>query len=78
VFRKCPSCHWVFQAKEVKRDLLEAETREGKYPFIRDDPIVHAVWKTNLGFEKHVHTFRVTYKCKHCGHTWTDLTQKKQ
>jgi hypothetical protein len=34
-------------------------------------------WQDNFDKETHVRTYRVTYKCKHCGHEWTDLIQKK-
>jgi uncharacterized Zn finger protein len=72
---KCPSCGWLFQAKEVKRELLGADT------IVQKDPLAPAPmeWEYQHSFDKktRAHTFRVYYKCKHCGHEWTDLIQKK-
>jgi hypothetical protein len=65
----------LFQAKEVKRDLIGSDELRQK------DPLAPAPmeweWQDNFDKEKHVHTFKVTYKCRHCGHEWNDLIQKK-
>ena len=75
MFRRCPSCHFVFQAKEVKKELLGADTLVQK-DYLAPAPMKWE-WQDNFDKETHVHTYRVTYKCKHCGHEWTDLSQKK-
>ncbi len=45
------------------------------------DPLAPApmeyMWQDNFDKEKHVHTFKVTYKCKHCAHEWNELVQEK-
>ena len=75
MFRRCPSCHFVFQAKEVKKELLGADTRVQK-DYLAPAPMKWE-WQDNFDKETHVHTYRVAYECKHCGHEWTDLIQKK-
>ena len=77
MFRKCPSCRWFFQAKEVKRELLGADKLMQKDPLIIAEDYMKWEWQDNFDKETHVHTYRATYKCKHCGHEWTDLVQKK-
>ena len=71
---RCPSCRRLFQAKEVKRELLAVDK------LIQKDPLapypMEEVWQDNFDKEKYIQTYKVTFKCKHCGHEWTDLTQK--
>jgi uncharacterized Zn finger protein len=63
MFRKCPSCGRLFQAKEVKREQLE-------------NPYEVHVPTSKGGFvTERVENFRVTYKCKSCGNEWTDTIQ---
>ncbi len=64
MFRKCPSCGRLFQAKEVKREQLE-------------NPYEVQVPAGRGGFVyERIENFRVTYKCKGCGHEWTDVSAK--
>jgi ssDNA-binding Zn-finger/Zn-ribbon topoisomerase 1 len=75
LFEKCPSCHKRFQRKEIKRGLLGSDDNS------KADP------NSVLGLERyslpenyqspHVHTYKITYKCKSCGHEWNDLIQTK-
>ena len=64
MFRRCPSCRLLFQAKEIQRELLEN-------PYEVQVP-------TGRGGYAHerIENFRVTYKCKSCGHEWTDVGEK--
>ena len=52
--RKCPSCHLVFQAKEVKRELLGADTLVQK-DYLAPAPMKWE-WQDNFDKETHVHT----------------------
>jgi hypothetical protein len=61
MFRRCPSCKKLFEAVEVKKEVLGAnEFEEGTRHGIR------------IG---HVENVRVTFKCKNCDHEWTDIEQ---
>jgi hypothetical protein len=65
----------LFEAKEIKRELLASDELRQK------DPLASATmeweWQDNFDKEKHVYTFRVACRCKHCGHEWNDLIQEK-
>ncbi len=65
MFRRCPSCGQLFQAKEVKREQLEN-------PYEVQVPGGRAGSTVNMRIEN----FRVTYKCKSCSHEWTDVSAK--
>lgn len=65
MFKRCPSCRSLFQAKEVKREQLEN-------PYVVQDPGYRAGSYT---YER-IQNFRVTYKCNNCGHEWTEVTEK--
>lgn len=63
MFRRCPSCHKMFEAIEEKKEVLGAyevqeHTRSGGVK------------------EEHIENIRVTFKCKNCGYAWTDINQK--
>jgi hypothetical protein len=64
MFRRCPSCKRLFQAEEVKREQL-GNPYEVQVPGGRGIP----------KFVR-VENFRITYKCKSCGHEWTDVSEK--
>ena len=76
MFRRCPSCHWIFQAKEIKRELLGADKLQKAYPFAPAP--MKLEWQDSFEKEQHVHIFQITFKCKHCGYQWNSLVQKKQ
>jgi hypothetical protein len=76
-FRHCPSCGRRFEVRLVgkqsvaKEDLPETEKRAvGRFitpaPVLmtEDEPVV-------IDIEE----FQYTYKCKHCGHEWSEVRQ---
>lgn len=64
MFRRCPSCKKLFEAVEVKREVLGANDfqQQGLHGGTR---------------EMHVENIRVTFKCNNCDHEWTDVIQKE-
>lgn len=72
VFNVCPACHRPFASSETERELVGSQKVN--------------VPRTNIGsrgntyntpfFEKITQTYKVTYKCKHCGQMWQDLVEK--
>ncbi len=64
MFRKCPSCGRLFQAKEINREKLEN-------PYEVKEPGYRGGYRT-----ERIENFRVTFKCNSCGHEWTDIGQK--
>jgi hypothetical protein len=64
MFRRCPLCGRLFQAKEVNREQLE-------------NPYEVQVPKSKGGFQNdRIENFRITYKRNNCGHEWTDVNAK--
>jgi len=63
MFRRCPSCKKLFEAVEIKRDVLGANEfeEEGGRSGVK------------VG---HVENIRVTFKCKNCDYKWTNIEQK--
>jgi hypothetical protein len=59
-----PLVQSAFQAKEVKREQLE-NPYEVRTPEVRGGFV----------YER-IENLRVTYKCKSCGHEWTDVEAK--
>jgi transposase-like protein len=89
LFRFCPSCGKRFHVRLVSKKLIDAkeETLEAKQvarggnanpmTYIRGTyPIV---LEENVPVTIIVEDFQYSYKCKHCGHEWTEtqVTQKK-
>lgn len=75
---KCPSCHERLHTEEIKREPLDSDTIQVKDPMLilpinlekyifPEDNNTHAV---------HIQTYNVTYRCKNCGHEWSDLAQE--
>jgi hypothetical protein len=62
MFRRCPSCKKLFEAVEVKTEVLGANEFE--------EPGRHGL---RLG---HVENIKITFKCKNCGQEWTDIEQR--
>ncbi len=66
MFRRCSSCGRLFQAKEIKREQL-GNPYEVQVP---------AGGRGGGTVNMRIENFKVTYKCKSCGHEWTDVTAK--
>jgi hypothetical protein len=62
MFRRCPSCKKLFDAVEVKTEVLGGNEFE--------EPGRHGL---RVG---HVENIKITFKCKNCGHEWSDLEQR--
>ena len=86
-FRFCPACGKRFHIKLVGKKL--AEERTEKTEVTRD----RGTFMTGSGYgmygpapviveEKvpltiNVEDFQYTYKCKHCGHVWTEIHEEE-
>ena len=85
LFRHCPSCGRRFEIRLVKKESLGEEDvagterrAAGRYispqfilpapvPLTEDEPVV-----------VDIEEFRYTYKCKHCGHEWTEAHETER
>jgi hypothetical protein len=74
LLKSCPSCHKPFAAKEVKRTMVASDDKSSP------SSMAGFPWKNEFPEDyqsPHVHTYRVTYRCRFCRHEWDDLIQWK-
>ena len=83
-FRHCPSCGRRFEIRLVRRELMDSEslsetkedeTSSAVVGTMRTMPlVVHAEAPVIVDIED----FRYTYKCKHCGHEWSEFRKSER
>jgi len=81
-FRICPACGRRFHIKLVSKNLVDKkkETVEvsqstlspapGGYAMTRMSPVMV---EENIPIVVDVEEFQYSYKCKHCGHEWSEI-----
>jgi hypothetical protein len=85
-FRHCPSCGRRFHIQLVGRKLVEEDTineRETSTEAEMDSSLIHSTSSvTQLGEGPpvlvDVKDFQYMYKCKHCGHGWSEKHEETQ
>jgi formate dehydrogenase maturation protein FdhE len=72
-FRHCPFCKRRFEIRLVGKRLVgteEVESETEKYaPVSASFPLV---LESDVPIVVRVEDFRYTYRCKHCGHQWSE------
>jgi uncharacterized Zn finger protein len=82
-FRHCPSCGRRFEIRVVGKKLVDSKSIEekggrrlvpvsGGSVFGAPAPIVTIV-QEGMPIIVEVEDFQYTYKCKHCGHVWSEV-----
>jgi hypothetical protein len=81
-FRFCPGCGKRFHIKLVSKKLIDdrREVTEVKRGMMSPMPIAYGgsmsmmplVVEENVPITVETEEFQFTYKCKHCGHQWTE------
>lgn len=78
-FRRCPSCGRRFEIRLVNKKLISSEQIDSKVeqyaPVSAGDPMV---LESNAPIVIEVDDFGYTYRCKHCGHQWSEDRFKTQ
>jgi hypothetical protein len=90
-FRHCPSCGRRFEIRLVKKESVDSEDIEENLPRPVNPLITRAMVSnpTNpvltksmpIGLSENapsivdIEDFRYTYKCRHCGHEWSEVHQ---
>jgi len=80
-FRHCPSCGKRFEIRLVGKKLEEEEGISGEE---RIDSMTGALKLVPIVVNEErpvlvdVKEFQYTYRCKHCGHTWTEVRDVKR
>jgi predicted nucleic acid-binding Zn-ribbon protein len=89
LFRFCPSCGKRFHIKIAGKKMVDEKLEEtevkrayggigsgagypGMYSSVR--PIIV---EENVPITIDVEDFEYTYKCKHCGHVWTEMHEEE-
>lgn len=88
-FRHCPSCGRRFEIRLVskvriedtehvdERDGLLSPTKSGMITGPKPTPVptvVHDAGPVTVDMEE----FQYTYRCKHCGHQWSEVHEKTE
>lgn len=79
-FRICPACGRRFQIRLVskklvdeKKDLEEIKQARMSQSALSPIPMIPVVVEESIPVTIDVEDFQFTYKCKHCGHVWSEL-----
>jgi predicted RNA-binding Zn-ribbon protein involved in translation (DUF1610 family) len=85
-FRHCPACGRRFEIRLVSRKALgewKAEEESSKkvvMPQSRSESVgtpSATVLEQGLAIHVDVESFEYTYRCKHCGHEWSEEREAK-
>jgi len=72
-FRHCPSCGRRFEIRLVNKKLVASEQVESNMehytPVSVSAPLV---LESNVPMAVEIDDFSYTYRCKHCGHQWSE------
>ena len=77
-FRHCPACGRRFQIRVVGKKLLDTETRTDELKravgvFEPSEPAgVPVILEEGKPIQVTVEEFQYSYKCRHCGHEWSE------
>ena len=85
-FRHCPSCGRRFEIRLVSKklagseDYVDKENHLQTVPSIgpRRYPPLQAVMEEGKPFTVDVEEFQYAYKCKHCGHEWSETRETER
>ena len=87
-FRFCPSCGKRFHIKLVSKKLVgdRKEVEEVKQAMMSPMPMGYSrgsmpttpvIVEENIPITIEIEDFQYSYKCKHCGHEWTESHTKE-
>ena len=77
-FRHCPSCGRRFEIRLVKKERVDSEAiTEGLKPSAPSSPSRLSALPLSQDAPSivDIEDFRYTYKCKHCGHEWSEVNR---
>ena len=78
-FRHCPFCGRRFEIRLVNKKLIGSEQVESNVPQYTPASFSNpVVLETNMPVVVEVDDFDYTYRCKHCGHQWSEERFKTQ
>jgi len=71
VLERCPYCHKLFSAEEISKDQVDSDIITPERIISRRSYDPHD--PPSMDFI----TYKMTYRCKHCGKEWTELEKKE-
>ena len=84
IFRHCPECGRRFHIKLVSKELVgeRKDVEEMKQARMSGagssgQSIGYVVAEENIPITIDIRDFKYNYKCKHCGHMWTEIREKE-
>ena len=85
-FRHCPSCGRRFEIRLVgkeqvdEREHVDERSRLGSLPSmtVRGANLRPIVVQESSPVTVDVEAFQYTYKCRHCGHEWSEVHEKSE
>jgi predicted RNA-binding Zn-ribbon protein involved in translation (DUF1610 family) len=87
LFRFCPACGKHFEVRLVSKKLTsEKEVQETTKEVTPRPAGMFGLYSTpgyvtveeNIPITVDVKEFQYTYRCKHCGHQWTEIKDKER
>jgi uncharacterized Zn finger protein len=72
-FRRCPACGRRFEIRLVNKKLIgsqQIESNVEQYGYT--STLVPVMLESNVPILVGVDDFGYTYRCKHCGHQWSE------
>lgn len=76
LFRHCPNCGKRFEIRVTGKRLLDdkKETQERPLPYMPSSMnLNYAEVAENVPLIVDTKEFQYAYKCKHCGHQWSEV-----
>jgi DNA-directed RNA polymerase subunit RPC12/RpoP len=78
-FRRCPSCGRRFEIRLVNKKLISSEQLDSKVEqYTPTSVFAPVIVESNVPLVVEVDDFGYTYRCKHCGHQWSEDRFKTQ
>jgi predicted RNA-binding Zn-ribbon protein involved in translation (DUF1610 family) len=81
-FRHCPSCGRRFEIRLVKKEKVDSESlsETAEHPSVPLGTIraVPLVVHSDSPVIVDVEDFRYSYKCRHCGHEWSEVRKAEK
>jgi uncharacterized Zn finger protein len=78
-FRRCPSCGRRFEIRLVNKKLISSEQVESNVEQYTAGSVYEPLMlESDVPIVVEIDDFRYTYRCKHCGHQWSEERFKTQ
>jgi C4-type Zn-finger protein len=79
-FRHCPSCGRRFEIRLQSKSPVDSQVIVENQRIVQPvpQPMRFAVVEENIPFVDDIEEFQYTYRCKHCGHQWSEIREQER